>query len=706
MTADAVHQASGRAQAPAATGSGRFARLNLKRPIDFALHVPLRYENLTTTQPIRGLLPGQTVQVRGTVTQVDADGLPGGLPGQRFAARHSRAKGMRTLVVTLADDSGSIALRFVNAQSWMRNLLTPGQRILAHGVVRGGVFGLELVHPTLRVGEPDKPLPSRLTPVYPTVAGISQAAVRSAVREGLQQADLTETLPAAALTERDLPSFAAALRDLHGPPAESSLEAIEARTTPAWERVILDELVAQQLALVRARQERDAVTAPPLASVSLQQRLRANLPFKLTGAQERVVAEIDHDLGTGRAMHRLLQGDVGSGKTVVAALAAARAIGSHWQVALMAPTEILAEQHWRKLAPWLEPLGVRIAWLTGSLRNAEKRAARAAIANGEIDLAIGTHALVEDSTAFARLGLAIVDEQHRFGVAQRLALAAGKAGALDALRPHLLMMSATPIPRTLAMSYCADLDLSVIDELPPGRTPVLTRIIGADRREEVAQRIRHAVADGRQVYWVCPLIEESEALDLQTAIDTHAWLVAGLPELTIGLVHGRAAPVEKAATMAAFQAGTLNVLVSTTVIEVGVDVPNASLMIIEHAERFGLSQLHQLRGRVGRGAAASVCVLLVHYPASALAKQRLAIIRDTQDGFEIARRDLQLRGPGEFLGARQSGLPMLRFADLERDAGLLERARQIARQMLTSDLHPVERHVERWFGQRPALVRA
>ena len=320
--------------------------------------------------------------------------------------------------------------------------------------------------------------------MYPTVAGISQAAVRSAVREGLQQADLTETLPAAALAERDLPSFAAALRELHGPPAAIALEAIEARATPAWERVILDELVAQQLALVRARQERDAVTAPPLASASLQQRLRANLPFKLTGAQERVVAEIDHDLGTGRAMHRLLQGDVGSGKTVVAALAAARAIGSQWQVALMAPTEILAEQHWRKLAPWLEPLGVRIAWLTGSLRAAEKRAARAAIANGEIDLAIGTHALVEDSTAFARLGLAIVDEQHRFGVAQRLALAAGKAGALDALRPHLLMMSATPIPRTLAMSYCADLDLSVIDELPPGRTPVLTRIIGADRHSD------------------------------------------------------------------------------------------------------------------------------------------------------------------------------------------------------------------------------
>jgi ATP-dependent DNA helicase RecG len=398
-------------------------------------------------------------------------------------------------------------------------------------------------------------------------------------------------------------------------------------------------------------------------------------------------------------MHRLLQGDVGSGKTVVAALAAARAIGSGWQVALMAPTEILAEQHWLKLRPWLEPLGVRVAWLTGSLRGAQKRAVRAAIANGEVDLAVGTHALVEDTTAFPRLGLAIVDEQHRFGVAQRLAL----VGA-ESVRAHLLMMSATPIPRTLAMSYCADLDLSVIDELPPGRSPVVTRVIDAGRRDEVAHRVRQAVVDGRQAYWVCPLVEESETFDLKDATETAVWLSDQLPDLRVGLVHGRLPPPDKARVMADFQAGEIDVLVSTTVIEVGVDVPNASLMVIEHAERFGLSQLHQLRGRVGRGSAASACVLLASYPISAVAKERLGIIRDTQDGFEIARRDLLLRGPGEFLGARQSGLPMLRFADLERDADLLEIARQVAGQMLVGDALNVNRHLDRWLGGKTALA--
>jgi ATP-dependent DNA helicase RecG len=503
-----------------------------------------------------------------------------------------------------------------------------------------------------------------------------------------------------------MPGFAEAIKSLHTPlPADASPEGEEDdRQSPPWRRIILDELIAQQLALARARSARDQVGAAPLRDDAMERRLLARLPFRLTSAQARVVSEIGGDLGASRAMHRLLQGDVGSGKTVVAALAAARAIGSGWQVALMAPTEILAEQHWLKLRPWLEPLGIRVAWLTGSLRGTEKRAVRAAIASGEVDLAIGTHALVEETTAFPRLGLAIVDEQHRFGVAQRLAL----VGA-DALRAHLLMMSATPIPRTLAMSYCADLDLSVIDELPPGRSPIVTRVIDAGRRDEVAHRVRQAVVDGRQAYWVCPLVEESETMDLKDATETAVWLSDQLPGLRVGLVHGRLHASDKAKVMADFQAGEIDVLVSTTVIEVGVDVPNASLMVIEHAERFGLAQLHQLRGRVGRGSAASACVLLASYPMSAVAKERLGIIRDTQDGFEIARRDLLLRGPGEFLGARQSGLPMLRFADLERDVDLIEMARRIAGQMLEDRADQainVNRHLDRWLGGRTALAAA
>jgi ATP-dependent DNA helicase RecG len=558
-----------------------------------------------------------------------------------------------------------------------------------------------MVHPTVRSDDEGAPLPDRLMPIYPTVAGIGQSALRTAIRNALREADLGETIPPDLIRELRMPGFAEAIKSLHTPlPADAPPEGEEDdRQSPPWRRIILDELIAQQLALARARSARDQVGAAPLRDDAMERRLLAKLPFRLTSAQARVVAEIGGDLGASRAMHRLLQGDVGSGKTVVAALAAARAIGSGWQVAFMAPTEILAEQHWFKLRPWLEPLGIRVAWLTGSLRGTEKRAVRAAIASGEVDLAIGTHALVEETTAFPRLGLAIVDEQHRFGVAQRLAL----VGA-DAVRAHLLMMSATPIPRTLAMSYCADLDLSVIDELPPGRSPIVTRVIDAGRRDEVAHRVLQAVVDGRQAYWVCPLVEESETMDLKDATETAVWLSDQLPDLRVGLVHGRLPASDKAKVMADFQAGAIDVLVSTTVIEVGVDVPNASLMVIEHAERFGLAQLHQLRGRVGRGAAASACVLLASYPMSAVARERLRIIRDTQDGFEIARRDLSLRGPGEFVGARQSGLPMLKFADIERDNDLVELARQISQQMLVGDSVPVDRHLNRWFGARAALA--
>ena len=493
-----------------------------------------------------------------------------------------------------------------------------------------------------------------------------------------------------------------ALRLLHQPPPDAALSALEDRSHPAWRRLVFEELLAQQLSLRRARAARARQRAVPLTDRDASNRLLCALPFPLTGAQQRAWAEVSRDLCGHEPMNRLLQGDVGSGKTVVAALAAMQAIGSGRQAALMAPTEILGEQHYRKLAPWLEPLGVRIAWLSGSLPAARKKAVRASAARGEVDLLVGTHALVEDTVELPTLGLAIVDEQHRFGVAQRLALRAGRGDAL----PHQLMMSATPIPRTLAMTYYADLDVSVIDALPPGRTPVLTKLVSEGRRVEVVARVRAAVAQGRQAYWVCPLIEESEALDLQTAIDTFEALTTELDGLRVGLVHGRLGGADKASTMAAFARGELDVLVATTVIEVGVDVPNASLMVIEHAERFGLAQLHQLRGRVGRGTAQSVCVLLYRPPLSALARERLRTMYETTDGFEIARRDLQLRGPGEFLGSRQSGLALLRFADLERDADLVEAARDEAAAMLSGPVEAVDAHLARWLAGREEFLKA
>jgi ATP-dependent DNA helicase RecG len=447
----------------------------------------------------------------------------------------------------------------------------------------------------------------------------------------------------------------------------------------------------------------------PDDDASLVVKLLRALPFALTGAQQRVVAEIAGELTLAHPMQRLLQGDVGSGKTIVAALAAAQAIDAGYQAALMAPTEILAEQHARKLRGWLEPLGVTVAWLAGSLKAKEKRAATEAAALGTAQLVIGTHAIIQDAVEFARLGLVIVDEQHRFGVAQRLALRAKALNAADGARdfqPHQLMMSATPIPRTLAMTYYADLDVSTIDELPPGRTPILTKVVSDGRRDEIIGRVREAALTGRQVYWVCPLIEESETLQLQTAVETYETLVAALPELRVGLVHGRLAPAEKAGVMDAFSRNEVQLLVATTVIEVGVDVPNASLMVIEHAERFGLAQLHQLRGRVGRGSAASVCVLMYANPLSQTARARLKTMRETTDGFEIARRDLEIRGPGEFLGARQSGEAMLRFASLENDGWLIEPARAAADQMLAQFPDAVTRHLARWLGAREHYLKA
>ena len=495
------------------------------------------------------------------------------------------------------------------------------------------------------------------------------------------------------------------MRFLHTPPPALSpltQHALDARTHPAWTRLKFDELVAQQLSMQAHRNARAARHAPVLTGTgALTGALLARVPFKLTRAQERVWREIKFDLAKVTPMQRLLQGDVGSGKTIVAALAALQAIESGRQVAFMAPTEILAEQHYRKLAAWLEGSGVGLAWVSGSQSAKERKAALAAIASGEAPFVIGTHALFEDDVLLPRLGLAIVDEQHRFGVAQRLKLRGKAVG-----EAHQLMMSATPIPRTLAMTFYADLDVSVLDEMPPGRTPVATRLVNSKRRAEVVERVRRAAAEGRQAYWVCPLIEESEKLELQTAVALHAELTATLAGLSVGLLHGRMKPADKAAVMDGFVRGEVHVLVATTVVEVGVDVPNASLMAIEHAERFGLAQLHQLRGRVGRGAAESTCYLLFEEPLSELAKARLKVIYEHSDGFEIARQDLVIRGPGEFLGARQSGVPMLRFADLERDAALIEDARAAAIELLQKDPAAAAAHLERWLGGRAEFIKA
>ncbi len=671
------------------TPAARLARLGLRSDMDLVLHLPLRYEDETQVQPIRtaAFMAGNAVQVEGVVTECDIQHRP-----------------RRQLVVTIADDSGRLVMRFLNFYGSQVKQLAVGARVRARGEVRHGFFGTEMVHPTYKVVQEGEPLPDALTPVYPAGEGLSQAFLRKAIANAIRRVDWRDTLSPPLLASLKLQAFEPSVKLLHHPPPHVSEQALMDRSHPAWTRMKFDELLAQQLSLKRAQVARRAKGAPALPVIgNVSHAFLQALPFSLTGAQQRVLEEIRADLRASFPMQRLLQGDVGSGKTVVAALAAAQAIDSDFQAALMAPTEILAEQHFRKIALWMEPLGVKVAWLTGSLKKKEKAEAQARIESGEAQLVIGTHALIQEGVEFSRLGLVIVDEQHRFGVGQRLAL---RNKGLDAQTvPHQLMMSATPIPRTLAMTYYADLEVSVIDELPPGRTPIVTRLIDQNRRDEVIERIHVAALEGRQVYWVCPLIEESEALQLQTATDTHAMLVAALPDLHVGLVHGRMKTAEKQAVMDAFIGGDIHVLVATTVIEVGVDVPNASLMIIEHAERFGLSQLHQLRGRVGRGSAASVCLLLYQSPLGPVAKQRLATMRETTDGFEIARRDLEIRGPGEFLGARQSGQAMLRFADLETDQWLVEKARDLAQTLLRDDPATVEAHLARWLGGREEFLK-
>ena len=673
-------------------------KLGLARDIDLALHLPLRYEDETRLTRLREAREGDTVQIEGTVT------------GSEIAYRPRRQ-----LVVTLDDGTDTCQLRFFSFYPAQQKALAVGTRIRARGELRGGLFGWQMVHPVCRPAQ--GPLPEALTPVYPTVATLPQTYLRKAVLSGLSRADLSDTFPpglAARLGLDPAWGLREALEFLHHPGPRTPLATLEDRSHPAWQRLKAEELLAQQLSQLQSKRERDHLSAPALKAAvgGLHEQLLVALPFGLTRAQHRVGEEIARDLTRPVPMHRLLQGDVGSGKTVVAALAAAVAIDAGAQCALMAPTEILAEQHFRKLIGWLEPLlaprGLRVAWLTGSQKKKERTEMLALIASGQAALVVGTHAVIQEQVQFQRLALAIIDEQHRFGVAQRLAL---REKTQDAgLEPHLLMMSATPIPRTLAMSYYADLDVSTLDELPPGRTPVVTKVIADTRRDQVIERIRVQIESGRQAYWVCPLIEESEALDLTNATATHQALSEALPGILVGLLHSRMPVAEKKAVMSLFESGEMGVLVATTVIEVGVDVPNASLMVIEHAERFGLSQLHQLRGRVGRGAAASACVLL--YAAGEngrlgeTARERLKAMAETNDGFEIARRDLEIRGPGEFLGARQSGAPLLRFADLETDRPLLEKIRALAPAIL--DRHPdlAERHVARWLGGKSDYLKA
>ncbi len=660
----------------------RLEKLGLVRDWDFALHLPLRYEDETSVTPIGSLAVNTHAQIEGRVAD------------QRFV-RTGRGQQLQAVV---EDSTGSITIRFLHYFPSIQKQLAVGSTVRLYGEPREGYYGgLEMVHPRIKSGKAaETELPKALTPVYPAGEGIQQRWLRKRIDRALLDLDLTDLVPEAVRTKFGLPGLREALSYIHTPPSGADVIGLQERSAPAWRRLIFDELLAQQITLRESRAVAFQRTAPPLAGddAELVGCFLAQLPFNLTNAQRRVTDEILADLAANRPMHRLVQGDVGSGKTVVAALAALRAVASGHQASLMAPTEILAEQHFRKIAAWLEPLGIRTAWLTGRLKTAEKNAALEAVASGEARIVIGTHALIQEGVKFANLGLAIVDEQHRFGVAQRLAL---RTRPESALVPHLLMLSATPIPRTLAMSYLADLDVSVIDELPPGRTPVVTKTVKTSRKDDVLSVVRSVVAQGRQVYWVCPLIEESDKLDLTPATVCRDDLQQRLPDLTVGLVHGAMPAAEKDAVMQDFVSGLTQILVATTVIEVGVDVPNATLMVIEHAERFGLAQLHQLRGRVGRGAAQSACILLFGEDISPAGWERLKAIRDTTDGFDIARRDLEMRGPGEFLDERQSGTPLLRFADLDRDEALLAAARRTADAWLEKDRDAALRHAARWF---------
>ena len=678
-------------------------KMGLDSPMALALHLPSRYEDETELLSIGEAL------VQGRFSSVQTQGV--------VIRNQVLFRPRRQMVVTIEDETETLNLRFLNFYPSQQKQMAVGAHIRVRGEVREGFQGPEMVHPTVRAVTPDAPLPTSLTPVYPASAGVSQAAIRKAVTQALRDPSLkdslAEFLPGQLMNQllpsNDWPSLQSAITYLHQPPADADTQALLERTHPAWRRVQFEELLAQQISLKRAHAIRRERHAPSFnknvaSTNSLEEGLLKALPFRLTGAQSRVWDEIGEDLSHSFPMNRLLQGDVGSGKTVIAALAAARVMDHGYQAAIMAPTEILAEQHYLKMKEWFEPLGVQIAWLSGSLKAKEKKLTQELIESGVAQLVIGTHALIQENVHFAKLGLAVIDEQHRFGVRQRLEIQQRVGSEL--FYCHQLMMSATPIPRTLAMTYYADLDVSVIDELPPGRKPIATKVVKASRREEVIQGLQSWLSKGLQAYWVCPLIEESEALQLQTAVESFDELTKALPDFKVGLVHGRLKADEKAAVMAAFKANDIQLLVATTVIEVGVDVPNAALMVIEHAERFGYAQIHQLRGRVGRGSADSVCILMYAEPLSMAAKERLQTLRETSDGFVIAERDLSLRGPGELLGAKQSGDAMLRFVDLQRDAWLIELAQKAAERLLADHGDIVERHLERWLGSRAEFLKA
>ncbi|WP_324037236.1 ATP-dependent DNA helicase RecG [Aeromonas caviae] len=663
----------------------KLERLGLATVQDLLFHLPLRYEDRTQVWPIGDLPPGLHGAVEGEIQDTQL------VMGRR-----------RMLVCRISDGTGSLTLRFFNFTAAQKNSLAQGRLIRCFGETRPGKYGLEMAHPEYKLlGEEQAgQTEEALTPVYPTTEGLRQLTLRSLTDQALAQLDLygvEELLPAGLYPQQI--DLAAALKLLHRPPPSVALALLESGQHPAQQRLVLEELLAHNLSVLKVRAQAQTQLARALKPAPEQVRqLLGALPFTPTGAQSRVVAEIGRDLQQSHPMMRLVQGDVGSGKTLVAALAALQAIGNGCQVGLMAPTELLAEQHAINFARWLEPLGIKVGWLAGKQKGKAREEALAAIADGSVKMVVGTHAIFQEQVVFQRLALVIIDEQHRFGVHQRLALR--EKGEREGVHPHQLIMTATPIPRTLAMTAYADLDTSIIDELPPGRTPITTVALPDSRRQDVIERVRLACEEGKQAYWVCTLIEESEVLECQAAEDTAAELQTLLPGLHIGLVHGRMRPVEKQRVMEEFKAGILQLLVATTVIEVGVDVPNASLMIIENPERLGLAQLHQLRGRVGRGSVASHCVLLYHAPLSKTAQSRLGVLRETNDGFLIAQRDLELRGPGELLGTRQTGLADLKIADLVRDQPLIPQVQKMARFLM--DKHPahVEPLIRRWLGLR------
>ncbi len=673
----------------------RLASLHLHSVQDLLFHLPLRYQDRTRIATIARVRLGQDVMLEAEVFSCDIE----------FGRR-------RSLVCRIKDGTGLISLRFFHFSAAQKNMLSPGTRLRCYGEIRPGKTGFEIYHPEYQILKPGEtaPLSDRLTPIYPATEGLQQTRLRNLIDQALtllNEQSLRDWIPPEVLRDAAVPgslhtgwpTLAQALAWLHHPPANAPIQQLLDREHPAQQRLAFEELLSHRLCLRRLRHQSAAQKAPALALRSgLCQAFLSRLPFNLTGAQQRVSEDIRADLAQTRPMLRLLQGDVGSGKTVVAALAALQAVDNGYQAAIMAPTEILAEQHFVNFSQWLEPLGLSVGWLSGKVKGKQRRDALAAIADGSARIVVGTHALFQDEVNFQRLGLIIIDEQHRFGVHQRLALR--EKGQHEGTQPHQLVMTATPIPRTLAMSAYADLDCSVINELPPGRTPVNTVIISNTRRADVVARIHQACLSGSQAYWVCTLIEESEVLECQAAEATWQELQQQLPDLRIGLIHGRMKPVEKTAVMDAFKRGELQLLVATTVIEVGVDVPNASLMIIENPERLGLAQLHQLRGRVGRGARASHCLLMYQNPLSLLGKQRLGIMRDSTDGFYIAEQDLAIRGPGQVLGTQQTGLMSFRMADLVRDADLLDPVKSAAdfiEQHYPSHVGPL---VDRWLGDR------